>query len=195
MNLLRPKELDSIAIKVVKSKGRCKYHPKIGQSIKFRNILPKGVCPYAYAAIYPYALSLLYDAEFSWRKHIDKDSVIAQCLRPGNQMVFKIKRIKNPKINKRLLKKYQEERYKIIFEFIEKKGGPRNCSDCLGYKNMVVGKSFEFNRGDLPEMCPAAFNQLFPYLASLLTSGKKRFKARFACPDPKTDVCFEVSKR
>jgi uncharacterized repeat protein (TIGR04076 family) len=145
-------------------------------------------------AAYPYALSLLYDAQFSWRKKIDKDSVVAQCLRPKNQMVFMIKRVKNPHINKALLKKYQEERYKIIIDFIRKKGGKKDCSDCLGYKNMIVGKGFEFNRGDLSPICPAAFNQMFPYLAALLLSGQKKFKVKFACPDPRTNVIFQLGK-
>lgn len=183
-----------MTLEVISSRGKCKYHPKLGQKIKLNKSLPTGVCPYAYVTAYPYALSLLYDAEFSWRKKIDKDSVIAQCLRPKNQMVFRIRRIKNPHPNKTLLKKYQEERYKILIEFIEKKGKGKDCSDCLGYRNVVVGKVFEFNRGDLPEMCPAAFNQMFPYLAALLSSKQKINKIRFSCPDPKTDVVFELSK-
>ena len=193
-NLLTPKDLKSVKLKVIKSNGGCKYHPEIGQEISLEKSLPEGMCPYAYIAAYPYALSLLYDAEFSWRKKVDKDSVVAQCFRSRNQMVFKVKRVSNPDLDKELLKKYEEERYKIYIELIEKKNGGKDCSDCLSYKNMVVGKQFEFNRGDLSEICPAVFNQIAPYLRELASLSKGNQSIQVACPDPKTDVIFEINK-
>ena len=193
MNLLKPKDLKGISLKVVSSKGKCKYHPKVGQRVSLLRSIPKGMCPYLYVAAYPYALSLLYDAEFSWRKKIDKDTVVAQCCRPFNQMAFEVKRIANPKINKILLEKFEEERFKIYIKLIEKKGKKSDCSDCLGYKSMIVGNTFEFNRGDLPEICPAAFNSFFPILVEIMNT-KKWAVRKFACPDPKTDVIFEVTK-
>lgn len=194
VNLLYPKDLNSIKLKVVNSNGKCHYHPAAGQEINLKESLPKGMCPYIYVAAYPYALSLLYDAEFSWRKKADKDSVIAQCLRPKNQMVFMVKRIANPNIDKERLKKFEEERYKIFIKLLEKNGVGNDCSDCLGYENMIVGKEFEFNRGDLPEICPAAFNQMFPYLIEFIYSKESSGVAQYACPDPKTNIIFEMSK-
>jgi len=194
MNLLRAKELSSWRLEVLESNGKCKYHPKVRQSIRLDKAIPPGICPYLYAAAYPYALSLLYDAEFSWRKKIDKDSVIAQCLMPGGQMIFKVKRIKNPRINKELLKKFEEERYKIIIELLEKRGKTRDCSDCLGYKKMVVGSTFEFNRGDLPGVCPAVFNQIIPHLEAVIRDKKGKQRVAFSCPDPKTNVIFELRR-
>lgn len=194
-NLLRPKELKKITLKVVNSQGGCKYHPRIGQRIGLRRALPKDVCPYLYVAAYPYALSLLYGAEFSWRKKVDKDSVIAQCCKPSGQMAFKVKRMGNKNADKALLKKYEEERYVIFIELIGRRNGKPDCSDCLGYKSMVVGNKFEFNRGGLPEICPAAFNQFFPLLIELLHYKRLKSRIRFACPDPQTNVIFEAVKK
>jgi len=194
MNLLHSDNISSIVLKIVSSNGKCQYHPVVGQEIHFQESLPKRMCPYLYVSAYPYALSLLYDAEFSWRKKIDKDSVVAQCFRPVNQMIFKVKRIANPNIDEERLKRYEEERYKIFIELIEKRGEINDCSDCLGYKSMIVGREFEFNRGDLPGICPAAFNQMLPSLFEIMFYKKNIDAVQFACPDPKTNIIFEIIK-
>ena len=192
--MLRQEDLSCIKLKVVGSSGDCHYHPVVGREINLQESIPEGMCPYSYVTAYPYALSLLYDAEFSWRKKIDKDTVIAQCCIPANQMVFLVRRTPNPNIDEEKLKSFEEERHKIFIELIEKKGEGNDCSDCLGYKNMIVGRKFEFNRGDLPEICPAAYNQMFSYLIELMHSKEGNNVIQFACPDPKTNVVFELKK-
>ncbi|MBA4318684.1 MAG: hypothetical protein C0412_09805 [Flavobacterium sp.] len=185
--------------------GSCKYHRKIGKVYTLKDLVPSGLCPHAYFVAYPYCLSLLYGATFSWMKKIDKNVVEASCPAPANQVVMKIWRKVIPK-EKRKTKK-DEDKYNIYIEVVTKlKSGDiknsnkiyKSCKDCQ--KMMKKGKRFEFNKGQLPGVCPALFHQIFPYLVAISSGGRLDWQNKdgnitLPCPDNISNINFLIKKR
>ena len=64
--------------------------PSSGASMTLEQIVPHGLCPFAYFSIVPYWLSLSSGAWFPWRK--DKNDVVCQCARPKG-VVFVVRRV------------------------------------------------------------------------------------------------------
>lgn len=180
--------------------GSCKYHRHIGQVYTLKDLAPLGICPHAYFAAYPYCLSLLYGATFSWMKKIDKNAVEAQCPAPRNQVVMKIWR---ELIHKETRKtKKDEDKYNIYIKVINKlKNSDKDykcCRTCK--KTMKKGKKFEFNKGQFPGVCPAAFHQMLPYLLVLANGGKLDWQNEdksitLSCPDNISEINFLIKKK
>ncbi len=64
-------------MKLVRLQGEygCGYHPKDETTLYgSENILPSGICPWLYSAIYPYCLGLLYGARFTYNEYGDSDT-------------------------------------------------------------------------------------------------------------------------
>lgn len=164
------KEKPEIIVKICKITGKCKYHRKVGQEYSLGKIVPLGMCLDAFHVVYPYCLSLLYGATFSWMENIDKDAVIAQC--PYASIVMMIKRF------------LKTEKKKIIIKVVEKRG---ECPE-----NMEIGQEFKFNLGDDQRvLCPAGFNSIFPYI-SLIKSGEEKI---IECPDHINRVVYKIKRR
>lgn len=179
--------------------GSCKYHRETGKTYSFKDLVPEDFCPHAYFAAYPYCLSLLYGAIFSWMKKIDENAVEAQCPAPHNPVVMKIWRELIPK-DKRKTEK-DEDKYNIYIEVIEKvKNSDKShkcCERCA--QTMKIGKMAEFNKGQLPGICPAAFNQMFPYLVAMESGGKIDWQNEdgsviLPCPDNISKINFLIKK-
>lgn len=166
-----------LKIKVVGKKGVCKYHD-IGQEFSMDEFVHGDFCWHAFHAIYPYALALTYDAEFTWMKEIDPEQVIAQCPSVSNTVIIQARR-----------RRLDERLRKVDLEIVEVKG------ECP--YGMKKGQKFEFNLGDFRGICPAGFNSLYPFLLSFLQDEKisqcsEPFVVR--CPDHLNLIDYEITK-
>lgn len=179
--------MDNIVIKHIRN--ICKYHRNVGTVYKLDEIVPVGMCSTAFAFCYPYCLALLYNAEFSWMKQTEPNAVYAQC--PASKVVIKIFRsvLDDPKLKNEWVNKITMK----VVEVRNKQG----CNVCYRRcDNMLHGSEFEFPKGDIPVFCPAAFNQIFPYIFAIengTTNLLKNGPMIIECPDHRTRVRFEIS--
>lgn len=168
----------AVKVKVVSVAGRCKYHHKIGQEYNLTQLIPPGMCLDAFHVAYPYCLSLLYGAKFKWMD--DKDSVIAQCPNPKGSVIMEIRR-----------KIINHNKKKIFIKIIEIRGR------CM--KGLKRGQIFKMNLGDYPQICPAAFDELYPYISILRYGGsipwsKEKDSCLVQCSDHLNIVTYELSR-
>lgn len=150
-------------IKASAVKSPCRYHSSPGGIVR---VAPIGLCLDAFHAIYPYALAMLYDANF--KNDGAHSSVSICCPSPKYKVVFKIKRVQavsnGIKVLKNILAKIFETffypidviNYKVIYTVSGIQG---KCP--AGHK---IGEQFEFNLWDKEELCPASFHSAFPFL-------------------------------
>lgn len=172
-------------------KNTCKYHREPGQIYSINHFGPRGLCLDLYHSAYPYFLALSEGAEFSWMKKTDRNAVYGQCPAPDGNVHFEVRRSQLKKeIIHHGIRKLQE----IILTItdIEKR---KEINDCICHH--IVGEKFEFNQGDLLEqMCPAAFNNMYPILKAILSGGKtswvKNGHIYTQCPDNITKIGFEI---
>lgn len=66
------------------------------------------------------------------------------------------------------------------------------------FESMRKGAIFEFDRGDLGKLCPAVFNQVYPYLVTFLSGGNLNWQETdssyyFECPDNNSRVGFRLT--
>lgn len=160
------KGLKNTCIKVVGWKRSCRYHKKIGQKIAFEDIVPKNFCIFAYHAIYPYALSLLYDGR-------SNKKVVVYCPASKNSILMEI--IAYP----RKLKSF----YNLAEKCLRLIGYPHDIIDkivkirVVGIKGkcprgITKGDEFEFNINNKSELCPASFSTLLPFILAKLVNPK-----------------------
>ncbi len=79
---------------------------------------------------------------------------------------------------------------KIVITVIEQKG---ECG-----ANHEKGQEFVY-KGELPPICPAAWNSIYPSLRTLWFGGnfpwEKEGEAYIACPDSKNPVVFKLKRK
>jgi uncharacterized repeat protein (TIGR04076 family) len=172
----------------------CKYHrEKEGRSFDFEHLGPKGLCLDLYHSAYPYFLALLYGAKFSWMD--DKDTVNAQCPASNGNVHFEVRR---KPLKQEIISEGVKKNCEIWLRITHIES---DCDDnCKGLCPQKIGQEFEFNQGDLLDhLCPAAFSNIWPTLKVILCGGnsewKKEGKICVQCPDNKSKLRFEISKR
>jgi len=163
----------------------CRYHDSLF-SYKEGCLAPKGLCPDAFHCAYPFALALLYDADFL--EGVDKDSVSIIC--PYNKgITMLIKREERHSWVFRKFIKFLEKIFEFFFypvdriynaisiTITENKGG---CP-----KGYHIGEKFYLNIRDTNIMCPASFNSVFPQLVKISSgcSISEKNKIYIHCPD------------
>lgn len=171
--------LKNTCVRVADWRRSCRYHRKIGQKLNFKKIVPKNFCIFAYHAIYPYALSLLYDGKRPCKK------VEVCCPASKDSILMEISA--NPRKLKHLYN-LTEKCFRLI-------GKPQDIIDktvkikVFGVKgkcpiNINKGDEFRFNIIDKLELCPASFNSLLPFILSKLTNPEEDIIIQ--CP---SDAC------
>lgn len=176
-----------IIIKMHTFDPKCKYklHQRPG-SFKASLLAPKGMCLDAYFSAYPYCLGLMYGAQFRFMK--DPNTITFQCPSPTRPIVIEARRIR-----------LGRKRIKVMMRVIDILRLKNSCEDsCKGRCSAKIGQEFEFNHmGQCPQMCPAGFLHIFPYLTTLLrggrvpwATGKNSFLVH--CPDERINVSYEV---
>lgn len=156
----------------------CQWHRKReGQTFKEEDILPNGVCPWLYHTLYPYFLAFLYGAKFDFNEEGD---VHVSC--PAVEGVNTIVRKRDndgtfdPRIG-------SDMKFVIFGEVVKVKG---HCP--YGHKE---GDRILFPTC-MPQhyMCPAAFNNIFPFLD--LEPPSCIDKDHLRCPDWLVEIGFRV---
>ena len=180
---------------VIKHDGcsTCKYHRNQGCETQYNlnNLAPDGMCLELANAAYPYALAILYGADFGLMGDIHESAVHAKCPGFGRSVHFKVYRedFKEP-LKSELLPK--GKKCLVWIEIVgtdtirEDPDLERGCG-C----EYEPGTRWEFNQGDrLNELCPAALHEMWPTLKSMLDGGKNYPRkssdpdtAYVSCPD------------
>jgi len=141
-------------------------------------MVPKGMCVEAFHNIYPYALGLLYN--------INQDKFKVRC--PKGNIVFEIRREQQDLIHKAKyhLKSLIDPIYPVdprnhrIFIKVAKLEG-----ECLN--NHKIGQEYEFNQDKQTELCPAAFDSIYPFICA---GGNP-----LCCQDHLTNVAFGLQNQ
>lgn len=195
--------------KVVKKEGRCNYH-KARECQDNTTLGPKGLCLEVYHNAYPHCLGMLYGAT---SEDECTASHLIRCPSHENYVVMEIVRsplflrFKLLNIIKKIVNKFFPiaiPRCRILLKVRKVIG------DCP--KKHKTGDAFEFNLGNLQltsniiiplgypsEMCPAAFDNLYPFIG--WHSLNKRLPwinddnhSILQCPDHKSNISFRFEK-
>jgi len=139
---------------------RCRYHklPRREYYDQY-NWIPNGMCPELYHAAYPTCLAAIYGGGWHF-----PDTVVC----PNSGKV---------RLKIRVVDRAAYELRKAVMQSLQKIGlntelPLRRCylkveetsPDCPF--EMKLGREFEFNMGDLPELCPAMFHNAYPALVA-----------------------------
>ena len=195
-----------INLKCVNKVGRCGYHVE-NQRYGLSALLPEGLCPEAYHNLYFISLGLLFNARFN------KERFMVKCPGEKNFVVFKAGfeklnlRFRLFNLIKRLFQwAYPGQVYRygrLVWTVIEIKGScPLGITVGSKYYinmgNIQLTKKLLFPMGQPNELCPAAFDSLFPTLPPLLLEEGFPYSNdspdRFQCPDHLVNITFEISK-
>ena len=190
MNSICDIEFKDYSVSVASFKKACKYHNKINETFSCNNISPRGMCPHLFHKIYPYALALLYGAEISGLN--SKQSIVISCPGLHKSISMEISRVRQNNLVegiKNFLKEIAVKLnlhcnplyYRVYMKVMEIK---ERCP----YEHKK-GETFEFNVGDSPEICPAAFDAMFPGLL------KQSDNLSVVCPDHLGQVSFITRRR
>lgn len=165
--------------------NRCRYHPIRSKKQKI-GLIRKGMCPVGYMSLYPFLFALHCSRDRTKLK-LDIDRMVKQCPLGEEGATFKVnvekirfgllEYVKN--LARRLINLVipcEVHDKNIVIEVIDKAAGcPLEFSK---------GDQFSFNIDRTDEMCPAAFNSVYPFL-DLLSNN-----AVVGCPDYRTHVRF-----
>ena len=174
----------------------CRYHKKKGQFFKSDQLSPRGFCPHAYRAIYPYALALLYNAEYPANNGEHVRNLKVRCPGSGNYVEINLyieylypailRNLKDAAVlflHKLNISAEYPDR-DVIFEVCDVQG---NCSF-----NIEKGNRFKFNLFNRDELCPASLYALYPILVSGRETNNSPASAH--CPDP-AGVFYDIENR
>jgi len=83
-----------VAIRVISQKGTCEAQHKVGDEwvIKKDGKTPKGICIYAFDALFPFSQVLMYGGSFPWEANLDITTVA--CPDAENPVVFELRRLR-----------------------------------------------------------------------------------------------------
>ncbi len=159
----------------------CEWHrEKSDVEFESDKILPQGICPWLYHTVYPYFLGLLYGAKFSWNEKGDCNV----CCPAGNGVdVIVQKRDNDGNFDPRIS---EDMSYVIFAEVVDVHG---KCP----YKHKK-GDRFIFPTSMKEHyMCPAGFNNVFPFLDLKVPPCIDKKKLR--CPDWDNVINFDVIRK
>ena len=156
----------------------CKWHRnENGQIFNADNTLPGGVCPWLYHSVYPYFLGLLYGARFDYNE--DGDCQVCCPASEGVNTVVR-KRENDGSFDPRIS---SEMTYVIFADVVKVKG------DCPN--GHMIGDKIIFPTC-MPDyyMCPAGYNNIFPFLD--LEPPRCIDKNRLRCPDWEVEISYRI---
>ena len=84
--------MTEIIAKVISQKGTCDAGHKVGDEFTLGQMVPPGLCAWAFHALFPLAEVLEFGGSFPWEKDPDKATVA--CPDPVNPLVIELRRIK-----------------------------------------------------------------------------------------------------
>lgn len=192
-------------LRCTRKDGRCGYH-RPDESFTPANLLPKGLCPSAYHALYPHSLAILFEGS------PDRVPMAAYC--PGTTPCVVFRRVFEPiGMRHRLLKMLKMLVRPVMRAQLYTASLGWEVADVLGDcpAGHAVGQRFMVDKGglhvtrrcvlpmgDASTACPALFHNLFTYLP-LARVGKGPARRpgrqpRFVCPDHLANITLEVGR-
>ncbi|HIF03703.1 MAG TPA: hypothetical protein EYQ84_10645 [Nitrospinaceae bacterium] len=170
--------------------NRCRYHEK-SSGDKSINIFSQGMCPIAYMNLYPTLFALHLNQEPNQLK-IDPQNHVIYCPVGSDGVQFKVY-TKRLKFNLRAYLKvaiYWLANKIMPVEVFNKTTHIEVLSEGGGCPlNIKKGDNFYFNLDHTDELCPAAFNSVYPFLDVI----NNNFTA--GCPDYRTHVSFNAPSK
>ena len=82
--------MTKIIARVISQKGTCEAGHKVGDEFEIGQTTPRGLCSWAFVALFPFAEPLQFGSSFPWEKDPDKARVA--CPDPDNPVVFELRR-------------------------------------------------------------------------------------------------------
>jgi len=80
----------SVVARVVSRTGRCNAGHKVGDEFVCGHETPKGICIWAYQAIFPFVAMFRYGASLPWKEGPDRVTLV--CPDPVNKVCFEVRR-------------------------------------------------------------------------------------------------------
>ena len=78
--------------KVISQKGHCAAGHKVGAEFTIGDVVPTGMCSWAFYSLFPFVSALQAGGSFPWEKDVDKTTVA--CPDAENPVVFELRRIR-----------------------------------------------------------------------------------------------------
>lgn len=165
-----------------KDTHKCRYHRK-GQRYTSFQMAPGGLCIEAFHSIYPYALGLLYGVEAErFYVRCPKGSVIFLVERKPAKFIpmlkYRIKALIDP------FYPGDPRKYQVSIKVFQLE------AKCL--KGHKEGEEFEFNQDNKNELCPAAFDSIYPFIYAYKSSKKIPKGCSLCCQDHLTNIVFNL---
>jgi uncharacterized repeat protein (TIGR04076 family) len=82
-----------VKAKIVSQKGHCSAGHKVGDEFIIGDVVPTGMCAWAFYTLFPFASSLQSGGAFPWEKDPDKTTV--SCPDAESPLVFELTRVRN----------------------------------------------------------------------------------------------------
>jgi uncharacterized repeat protein (TIGR04076 family) len=168
----------SLRIQQLNTQAICRAHRHTpGRVFEAREILPDNICPWLYHSLYPYFLGAIYGATYDYNK---KGDVHVGC--PAEHGVDCVVRRRK---NSRMFKKQVGANVKTVcYADVVKVGA---CP----HGHRVGGRYIFPNVMKDRYLCPAGFNNIFPFLKLKPPSCINLKKLR--CPDWKDTIQFNIA--
>ena len=192
--------------KCVNKSGRCGYHVE-NQQYEFADISPVALCPEAFHNVYYISLGLLFNAKYKEKR------MTLKCPGTENYVVLKAT---FEKLNRRFrafnrIKSVFQWAYpgqvylygRLVWKAVEVKGEcpfgiTEGAKFYINMGNIQLTKKLLFPMGQPHELCPAAFDNIFPTLPILHIENRYPYsdspKDHIQCPDDNVNITFEVTK-
>lgn len=170
--------------------NRCRYHSKNADK-KEVNILSQGMCPVAYMNLYPALFALHLNHNESKLKINPREHVI-QCPLGSDGITFKVYTSKSEFSLMGYLRNLIRRTANLFIpvEMYDKSTRIEAINEGKGCAfGITKGKKFYFNLDHTDELCPAAFNSVYPFLDT------KQPDLLVGCPDYRTHVSFSTEEK
>ena len=83
-------EMSEVTARIISQKGTCALNHRVGDEFPIGQATPRGMCAWAFCALWPFATVLQSGASFPWEGAGDRATVA--CPDPDNPVVFELRR-------------------------------------------------------------------------------------------------------
>lgn len=194
LEMCSPKK--NILIKLSDYKRKiCRYHKfSTCKNFNLEKLSPPGLCPDLFYLAYPWCLMKLYENKLKIEQ--DKNPLVISCPNSKNEVKLVITKFptKSAKLRVKfmdLIRKFGKNAdipfYKISMKIIN------NSKDCP--RGHCKGQNFYFNSGlgFKKSICPAAFNNIYLFLHSILRGVNLPKPLRIDCPDDAVKNTYDLT--
>jgi len=84
-------EKERFIIRVTSQRGHCACGHKVGDEFELTELVPSGMCSWAFVSLFPFASAIQSGGSFPWEKQPERAS--AACPDADNPVVFEVRRV------------------------------------------------------------------------------------------------------